>query len=173
MHAGGRAGEPARFFRVFRKIHVYNERAKQMSTPRPMRRNPTPEPLRSQLVEVRRGLLRLHKGLIDSERAEWERGRGPVTNAELLQALIEDPFFAWLRPYSGLIVDIDEALSGDEAVTEEQGQAFVRQARALIAVDEGDEPTVNRYDLVCRRDPNVLLLHVEMNSRLNDADSGS
>lgn len=140
-----------------------------MSTPGYTRRNPTPEPLRTQLVEVRRGLLRLHKALIDSERAEWERGRGPVTNAELLQALIEDPFFAWLRPFSGLIVQIDEALSGEEAVTEEAARDFVNEARALISVDEGDEPTVNRYDLVCRRDPNALLMHVEMNARLNDA----
>ncbi|HEX9937034.1 MAG TPA: hypothetical protein VGB15_07920 [Longimicrobium sp.] len=144
-----------------------------MSTPRPMRRNPTPEPLRSRLVEVRRGLLRLHKALIDSERGQWERSRGPVTSSQLLQALIEDPFFAWLRPFSGLIVQIDEALSGDEAVTEEAGREFVRQARELVAVDEGDEPTVNRYDLVCRRDPNVLLLHVELSSRLDDAQHGS
>ncbi|HET7231129.1 MAG TPA: hypothetical protein VFJ16_14045 [Longimicrobium sp.] len=140
-----------------------------MTTPRYTRRNPTPEPLRTGLVEVRRGLLRLHKALIDSERGEWERSRGPVTNSQLLQALIEDPFFAWLRPFSGLIVQIDEALSGEEAVTDEAGRDFVRQARELVAVDEGDEPTVNRYDLVCRRDPNVLLLHVELNSRLNDA----
>jgi hypothetical protein len=146
-------------------------KATPMSTPRYVRRNPTPEPLRSQLVEVRRGLLRLHKALIDSERGEWERSRGPVTNAELLQALIEDPFFAWLRPFSGLIVQIDEALSGDEAVTGEMGRDFVRQARDLVAVDEGDEPTVNRYDLVCRRDPNVLLMHVELSSRLNDAQA--
>lgn len=143
-----------------------------MDTPRYTRRNPTPEPLRTRLVEVRRGLLRLHKALIDSERGEWERSRGPVTNAQLLQALIEDPFFAWLRPYSGLIVQIDEALSGEEAVSEEAARDFVRQARDLVAVDEGDEPTVNRYDLVCRRDPNVLLLHVELNSRLNDAQAG-
>jgi len=143
-----------------------------MSTPQFRRRNPTPEPLRSRLVEVRRGLLRLHKALIDAERGEWERSRGPVTNSQLLQALIEEPFFAWLRPFSGLIVQIDEALSGDEAVTEEQGRAFAEQARELVAVDEGDEPTVNRYDLVCRRDPNVLLLHVELSSRIDDALAG-
>lgn len=143
-----------------------------MTISRPPRRNPTPEPLRTRLVEVRRGLLRLHKALIDSERGEWERSRGPVTNAQLLQALIEEPYFAWLRPYSGLIVEIDEALAGDQAVTEAAGRAFVEHARELVAVDEGDEPTVNRYDLVCRRDPNVLLLHVELSSRINDALNG-
>jgi hypothetical protein len=136
------------------------------------RRNPTPEPLRQRLVEVRRGLLRLHKALIDAERAVWERSRGPVTNAQLLQALIEDPFFAWLRPYSGLIVKIDEALAGEHAVSEAGARAFAEQARELVAVDEGDEPTVNRYDLVCRRDPTVLLLHVELSSRIAEVLDG-
>ena len=136
------------------------------------RRNPTPEPLRQRLVEIRRGLLRLHKALIDAERAVWERSRGPVTNAQLLQALIEDPFFAWLRPYSGLIVEIDEALAGDQAVSEAGARAFAEQARELLAVDEGDEPTVNRYDLVCRRDPDVLLLHVELSSRISEVLEG-
>jgi hypothetical protein len=136
------------------------------------RRNPTPEPLRQRLVEVRRGLMRLHKALIDAERVEWERSRGPVTNSQLLQALIEEPFFAWLRPFSGLIVEIDEALAGDDAVSEAGARAFVDRARELVAVDEGDEPTVNRYDRVCRRDPSVLLLHVELASRIRDALDG-
>lgn len=140
-----------------------------MTNPRVPRRNPTPEPLRQRLVELRRGLLRLHKALIDSERRTFERSRGPVTNAQLLHALIEDPFFAWLRPYSGLIAEIDGALAGDEAVTEDEARAFARQARELVAVDEGDEPTVNRYDLVCRGDPDVLVAHVELSSRINDA----
>jgi hypothetical protein len=145
------------------------EKERTMTISRVPRRNPTPEPLRQRLAEVRRGLLRLHKALIDSERGEWERSRGPVTNTQLLQALIEDPFFAWLRPYSSLIVEMDEALSGEEAVSEAAGRSFVEKARELVAVDDGDEPTVNRYDLVCRRDPNVLLLHVELSGRINDA----
>src|SRR4051794_7953992 len=159
---GGEDEEPlflrllARFFRVARVMNVY-------------RRNPTPEPLRQRLKAVRLALLRLHKALIDAERGEWEKSRGPATSNELLKALIEDPFFAWLRPFSGLIVQIDEALSGDEAVSEEEARALVEQARELVAVDEGDEPTVNRYDLVCRRDPNVLVLHVELSSRISDA----
>jgi hypothetical protein len=155
---------------VFDGIDVSTNEDRDMATR--FRRNPTPEPLRQRLVEVRRGLMRLHKALIDAERAEWERSRGPVTNARLLQALIEDPFFAWLRPFSGLIVEIDEALAGEQAVSEAGARAFVEQARELVAVDEGDEPTVNRYDLVCRRDPSVLLLHIELASRIADALEG-
>ena len=133
------------------------------------RRNQTPEPVRSRLKAVRLALLRLHKALIDSERGQWERSRGPTSSNELLKALLEDPYFAWLRPFSGLIVEIDEALAGDEPVSASAARAYIEQARELIAVDEGDEPTVNRYDLVTRRDPNVLVLHVELSSRIADA----
>jgi hypothetical protein len=146
----------ARFFRVARAMNEH-------------RRNPTPEPLRQRLKAVRLALLRLHKALIDAERGEWEKSRGPATGNELLKALIDDPFFAWLRPFSGLIVEIDEALAGDAAVSEADARAYVERARELVAVDEGDEPTVNRYDRVCRRDPGVLLLHVELSSRIADA----
>ena len=72
-------------------------------TPHIPRRDRSPDPVRDHLKEVRRGLLRLHKALIDAERAVWERETGPVSNGRFLQALIEDPFFAWLRPFSGLI----------------------------------------------------------------------
>jgi hypothetical protein len=133
------------------------------------RRNPTPEPRRQRLSAVRLGLLRLHKALIDSERSDYERSRGPVTNSKLLQLLLDDPFFLWLRPFSGLIVEIDEALSSGEVVSEAAARDFAERARRLIEVDEGDEPTVNRYDLVSRRDPNVLVLHVELSSRIRDA----
>jgi hypothetical protein len=132
-------------------------------------RNPTPEPRRGRLVELRRGLLRLHKALIDAERSDYERSRGPVTNSKLLQLLLDDPFFLWLRPFSGLIVEIDEALSGDQVVSAAAARDFAERARRLVDVDEGDEPTVNRYDLVTRRDPNVLVLHVEMSGRIRDA----
>lgn len=125
----------------------------------------SPEPVRNRLVEVRRGLLRLHKTLIDSERAVFERSHGPMTNGQFLQALIEEPFFAWLRPFSGLIVQIDEALHAKEPVTEPGARSFIEQVRALV----GDGEAAERYELVCRRDADVLLAHVELTSRIDAA----
>jgi len=66
----------------------------------PAPRERPPDPVRQHLVEVRRGLLRLHKALIDAERGGFEASRGPLTNTQLLGALLDDPHFAWLRPYS-------------------------------------------------------------------------
>jgi hypothetical protein len=50
------------------------------------------------LGEVRRALLRLHKVLLEEERASYERGRGSVGGGgEFLQLILNDPWFAWLQ----------------------------------------------------------------------------
>ncbi|HEU0055324.1 MAG TPA: hypothetical protein VFQ39_19185 [Longimicrobium sp.] len=140
-----------------------------MSGPARSRRPDSPmDPVRQRLLEVRKGLLRLHKTLIDSERALYEREHGPMTNGEFLQALLNEQFFAWLRPYSGLIVELDEALHGGEAVTEAEARSYVEQVRALVASGD-DTADEGRYHEVVRRDTDVLLAHVELNSRIQDA----
>ena len=139
-----------------------------MSGPARSRRPDSPmDPVRQRLLEVRKGLLRLHKTLIDSERAVFERESGPMTNGEFLQALLNEPFFAWLRPYSGLIVELDETLHNGEQVTESMSRAYVERVRALVA--SGDSKEETRYHEVVRRDTDVLLAHVELNSRIQDA----
>lgn len=127
------------------------------------------DPVRDHLVEVRRGLLRLHKALIDAERRVFERGRGPVSNTQLLQALLEDPFFAWLRPYSRLIAEIDEVLSTREPVAAPAARGFVEQARALVATPDEGDTAMSRYEQVRSHNAEVLLAHVEMHSRIDTA----
>jgi hypothetical protein len=69
-------------------------------------------------------LLELHKALLDVVRADYEREHGVVRSAgELLQLVIGDAAFAWLRPLSALLVELDdtEALAragGPRALTE-------------------------------------------------------
>lgn len=136
---------------------------------RPFRSDAAPDPSRQHLKEVRRGLLRLHKTLIDSERAAFERDRGAVSSSQLLQALLEDPFFAWLRPFSSLIIEIDEALAAKEPLDPGSAADFIDRVRRLVQTEGGGEETgdpEDRYDRVVRRDPDVLLAHVELSNRL-------
>ena len=136
--------------------------------PLPQRR--APDPIRDTLVEVRRGLLRLHKTLIDAERAAFERARGPVSNTQLLQALMEDPFFAWLRPFSRLIVEIDEALAEREPMQAGAARDYVERVRSLVATAEGGESELlSRLEQLRSRHPEVLLAHLELNSRIAGA----
>ncbi len=138
-----------------------------MSVPR---RQQFPDPVRSNLVEVRRGLLRLHKALIDAERASFEAERGQLSNTQLLQALLEDEYFAWLRPFSGLIVEIDEALASREPMAAPTARAYVERVRALVDLSsESQSYEMTRLDEVRTRHPEVLLLHLELTSRIATA----
>ena len=57
--------------------------------------------MRPQLNGLRDALLNLHKVLVDSERASYEQTMGTIHSPnQLLQLLINDPWFAWLHPLS-------------------------------------------------------------------------
>lgn len=63
----------------------------------------------SQIDVVRGNLLDLHKTLLDAVRVDYEREHGRVESAgALLQLVVSDPAFDWLRPLSQLIIAIDE-----------------------------------------------------------------
>ena len=126
-----------------------------------------PNPARDHLAEVRRALLRLHKALIDSERAVYEARNGPMNNSEFLGALLQEPFFQWMRPFSQLIAAMDELMFGDEPVTAEGARPYVAQAHALVAESgDGGTPESVRYGQVRDRDPSVLFAHTELLRRV-------
>lgn len=133
------------------------------------RRSGPPDPVRQHLSEVRRALMRLHKSLIDSERVLFEARRGPVTNTQLLSALLEDPFFQWLRPFSRLMVTMDEALFGDDPVTAEGARGMVREAHALVEPADRNEAGALKYDEARHRDPGVGFAHTELVRRVSAA----
>jgi hypothetical protein len=132
----------------------------------PARRRP--DPVRTPLAEVRRALLGLHKALLDSERAVFEGRHGALSNTQLLTALLEEPFFQWLRPYSRLIASMDEAIFSREPLAASDARALVGEAHALVAsagadhAEAGDDP----YRTAVHRDPGVLFLHTELTRRV-------
>ena len=74
--------------------------------------------LRAALREVSGLLIPLHRALIDAAKEDYAFAFGPVVQpTQLLRLLNEDAFFAWLKPITSLIVDIDEMARRDfEAV---------------------------------------------------------
>ena len=120
------------------------------------------DPVRQQVVEVRRALLRLHKALIDSERAAFEARAGATSNGQFLQLLLQDPFFVWLRPFSGLIAAMDEALADAEGLPAEAADEFLAQVRSLIGPPDANTGGETRYEEVRSRDPDVLFAHVQL-----------
>jgi hypothetical protein len=74
--------------------------------------------LRSALRDVSKALLPLHRALIDAAKDDYAFGIAPVKPSQLLQLLNDDPFFAWLKPLTSLIVDIDEMARTDFETTD-------------------------------------------------------
>lgn len=122
---------------------------------------------RGRLGEVRRALLRLHKVLLDAERASYERGRGSVGGSgEFLQLVLNDPWFAWLRPFSELIVRMDELLEPAQGATEEEALAALGQAAALVRPADGGEEFGRRYRETLQRSPDAVLAHAGLSGLL-------
>ena len=121
-----------------------------------------PDELRRRLDAAHAGLLRIHKALIDHERARYERQRGPAGSAvEFLQVLIRDPFFAWLRPMSALIVQIDEFVMSKEPTDPADGRALLTQARALLTPNETGDDFARAYYRAIQESPEIAMLHGE------------
>lgn len=134
---------------------------------------PPATPARKRLVEMRRHLMRLHKALIDAERTRFEEVHGRQTSGQLLQALIHDPFFAWLRPFSQLITRIDAAAADKQSpVTDDAARDFAREAGALLLRPVEDGEDAERYEELRRRDPAVRFTHTEL-ARILTSDSGT
>src|SRR5687767_10716091 len=121
------------------------------------------EPMRTRLRDLRARLLSLHKVLLDDARAAYEMDRGRIaSNANLLQLVINDPWFAWLHPLSELVVRIDETIEPGSPATEADGAALVEQVERLLAPAENGETFARRYFEALQRQPSVVLAHADV-----------
>jgi hypothetical protein len=124
------------------------------------------------LKQLRQGLLRVHKILLELERTGYERARGRINNSyEFLQLVLKDPWFDWLHRLSELIVQIDETLDtvdSDKPATENDALALITRAKLLLAPSESGNEFQKNYFLALQQSPDVVLLHSEMTRLLGD-----
>ena len=124
-------------------------------------------PLRRMLTDVRQGLLGLHKALIVAEQVTFERIYGRVdSTGQLLQLVMNDPWFTWLHPLSNMVVRIDEALDDDEELTTEDVAILLTEVRALIRPSELGDGFERSYYEALQRAPEVVMAHCEMKKLL-------
>jgi len=127
--------------------------------------SPLPPPLspaEQVLTDLRNGLLQLHKILLDSERAIYEREIARINSPnELLTLVLYDPWFAWLHELSQFVVLIDESLDAEEPPSGVDAERFIAQARALLTPNEEGVGFERRYFEALQRDPNVVLAHAD------------
>jgi hypothetical protein len=122
-----------------------------------------PETPSERLTRLRNGLLRLHKALLDSERAAYERDVERISSpGHFLNLLLNDPFFGWLRELSQLIVLVDETLALENPPSPNDALRIISQARELISPAETGDKFARRYWEAMQRDPSAVLAHRDM-----------
>jgi hypothetical protein len=122
--------------------------------------------LRKDLEAISRALQALHRQVLETEGA-YLPGRSPL---ELLDRLVRDPAWAWLRALSTLIVELDEALAKDTDVTASDAAAAAGHVRALVfgLGEPRDEAFLGRYRPLLQLSPALASAHGEL-KRLIDA----
>ena len=134
-----------------------------MATAEPLSGPPTDD-ARQRLTGLREALLTLHKALLDSERTAYEIVHGPIQGpAAFLQLLINDARFAWLRPITTLVVQIDEALAAKRPPASDRDfELLIQDTRALLSPSREGGVFWDRYSASVERDPAVKLLQAEL-----------
>lgn len=122
--------------------------------------------LRLGLEAVSRGLQEVHRQILDAE-GPYIPGRKGLA---LLDRLINDPEWSWLRALSKLIADLDEALAAPRELTPGDAAAAAGHARALVfgLGEPRDEAFLNRYRPLLQASPALAAAHGEL-KRLLDA----
>jgi hypothetical protein len=129
--------------------------ARTMHTPD----SPERAALRGALRDVSKALLPLHRALIEAAKDDYAFGIAPVTPPQLLQLLNDDPFFAWLKPLTSLIVDIDEMARTDFEPSDVAGIAD-RVDRLFGA--NGEEAFAAQYIPMLQRSVDVAAGHAAL-----------
>lgn len=116
---------------------------------------------------MRSSLLSLHKALILAEQVTYERINGRVSStSQLLQLVLNDPWFTWLHPLSQLVIRIDELLDNESEVLHVEMEHFLMEARALIRPSEEGDGFERSYYEALQREPDVIFAHVEVKKLL-------
>jgi hypothetical protein len=114
-----------------------------------------------ELRALRLPLLALHKAVLATERRAVEKVHGEMSGAEFLQ-LVSDPVrYGWLKPFSELILAIDDTLEVQDDGEQEIAtpQEMLDRTRELLLPPKGDTPFGRRYLSLMQREPELVIAH--------------
>ena len=116
--------------------------------------------LRARLRELSRLLIPLHRALIEAAKSEYAFAYGPVEQpTQLLRLLNEHEFFAWLRPLTSLIVDIDEIARQDFQSADHD--ALIHRAQTLFGGEMQSEFS-SRYVPLLQQSVELAIAHAAL-----------
>jgi len=110
-----------------------------------------------EFAEIRRGVLHLHRLLVEIERRDYERAHGRLSAGGLLHNLIHDASFAWLKPLTTLLAQMDEIM--DEPPEEAGMKASVDELRSLLRPESPVSDFQQRYAALLQQEPDLVVAH--------------
>lgn len=131
----------------------------------------TTEPItaaqRETLLAIRDLLLEQHKYLLDREKEVYEQANGPLASPnEYFNLVLNDPQFEWLRRMSGVIVEIDEALSRRSTADSTAADSLIAEVKLLLVRKEDGDDYQRRYWQSLQDNPDVIITHVKLDRLL-------
>lgn len=146
-----------------RKSLIFRDETKIMSNGNEILTDET----RQKLKDLSRAMLRLHKTLLEAEKAKYEAANGKISNPyDYLQLVLGDPHFAWLRKISALIALIDEAVSLRRPASETEAQALINETRILLSFEDEDENFNDKFQIALQNNSDAVLNHNDARSFL-------
>jgi hypothetical protein len=124
-----------------------------------------------QLEGLSRKLRSLHSYALDAEKTFHPA----MSQLEFLDRLLHDPQWAWLRPLSGLMADIDAVLAAEQPPTQYDYMVAAAHARELLT-GSGATPHaafLERYRGLLQLSPELASTHGEIKGLLQSAPSES
>jgi hypothetical protein len=116
------------------------------------------------MLEVHQKLLSLYSALIEAERLTYERIHGRIGSTDdLLQLVLNDPWFTWLCPMLDLLLRIEQLLDDDAFdITLENIEHLVAEVRTLTRPSIEGDGFERAYYEALQRAPDVLLAHFQV-----------
>lgn len=124
----------------------------------------------TEIEDIRKTLLDLHKLLIDASRVDYEQKHGAIESpGKWMQLLIGDSFFSWLHPFSKLITTLDELLELEQPIRELDAMAVRMEVEHMF----GDFPTTPQdfrtyYLETLQKNSDVVLTHSSVKQLLQN-----
>jgi hypothetical protein len=116
--------------------------ARTMHTPD----SPERAAMRSTLRELSKTLIPLHRHLIDAAKSDYSFAYAAVESpGQLLQLLNDHAFFAWLKPMTSIIVEIDEMVRRDFEAAD--ARAIAARVEAFLSAKEYVEMLQREIDI--------------------------
>ena len=116
-------------------------------------------------------LLSLHGVLLDRERRAYEERHGSVASRELLQLLLHDEQFSWLRSLSSMIAKIDEVVDAEKPIPPDGLKSAYRETYRLLKSGTGGD-FQDKYHVALQDSPDVIMAHAAVSRVLSDSDPG-